>query len=206
MRSKKIYTVYMHTSPTGKSYIGQTRNLENRSNTHKYPGNNAKNNPFSMDVKKYGWDRFNHSVLYEGLTSDEANSLEEWEITQQNTLSPNGYNLHTGGRSHKVSNETREKHIAIMSGTKASVETKHKMSMSHLGIKRPDVSAKLKGVKKSLQARKNMSIAKKGKQQSPESIAKRADALTGRKLSPESIAKRTATRAANRELKKMVAA
>lgn len=202
MISKRIYTVYKHTSPIGKSYIGQTKNLEKRSNTHKYPGKSSKDTPFVRAVNDYGWDKFNHAILYEGLTLDEANSLEEWEISQQNTLSPNGYNLHTGGRSHKVSKETRERHIAVRLGKKASVETKEKMAIAHIGIKRPDVSAKLKGIKKSMQARINMSIATKGKPKSPESIAKRAAGLTGRKLSPESIVKRTATRAANRELKK----
>ena len=60
------YIVYMHISPSGKKYIGITKqNPKRRWNS----GNGYKNNDyFTKAIKKYGWNNFLHIILAENLT------------------------------------------------------------------------------------------------------------------------------------------
>ena len=94
---KREYCVYKHTSPSGKSYIGQTCNYIKRNKRH-IKNNDCPN--FYNAIQKYGWNTFIHEILFENLTLVEANSLEEWCIREHNTLNPNGYNLTIGGLNH----------------------------------------------------------------------------------------------------------
>lgn len=85
----------MHTSPSGKVYIGQTchKNLENRwSCGLRYKECNL----FYKVIEKYGWDNIKHEILVEGLTKDEANQLEVKYIAEvkQKGIS---YNICDGG-------------------------------------------------------------------------------------------------------------
>ena len=66
------FSVYKHTSPSGKSYIGQTSNYDRRCKEHR----GSKGKAFGTAIKKYGWDSFTHHVLVAGLTLDDANSKE----------------------------------------------------------------------------------------------------------------------------------
>ncbi len=56
----QIYLVYMHISPNGKSYIGQTCDYQRRCSEHKRP---SKSLAFYNAVKKYGWNNFKHEIL-----------------------------------------------------------------------------------------------------------------------------------------------
>jgi group I intron endonuclease len=94
------YLIYCHTSPTGKKYIGQTNNYNRRCSEHK----TSKGCPaFHNAIIKYGWDNFNHEILDDGLSLEEANILEEFYISKYNSLAPNGYNLQTGGNNSRPS-------------------------------------------------------------------------------------------------------
>jgi len=96
----KEYLIYCHISPSGKKYIGQTKNYNRRCIDHKY--RKRKGCPaFFNAIQKYGWDSFTHIILKDNLTIDEANKLEEYFIKEYNTLAPNGYNLQTGGKNSK---------------------------------------------------------------------------------------------------------
>lgn len=60
----------MHTSPSGKWYIGIT-GVEPEERWQK--GSGYQNNAyFTHAIKNYGWDNFQHEVLFAGLTRDEA--------------------------------------------------------------------------------------------------------------------------------------
>jgi group I intron endonuclease len=109
MKNEELaYLVYKHTSPSGKAYIGQTKNYSKRCLQHRSPLNNNCAS-FSNAIKKYGWDNFHHEVLIDGLSLDDANTWEELLIAEHGTLSPNGYNLKTGGDNVKLSEETKAK-------------------------------------------------------------------------------------------------
>ena len=107
--------LYMHVSPSGRKYIGITQQepQERWRNGKGYP----RNKHFQNAIKKYGWENFEHIILFDDLTEDEANEYEEELIDLFDTTNPQkGYNLHTGGRHHKVSQESRDKLSKALKG------------------------------------------------------------------------------------------
>lgn len=65
------YTVYKHTSPNGKVYIGITKlSVERRWQEGK---NYKTSNHFNNAIKKYGWDNIKHEILFTGLSRSERN-------------------------------------------------------------------------------------------------------------------------------------
>lgn len=133
------FLIYKITSPSGKSYIGQTKKYNERIRAHvtrrdKHPLTNA--------IKKYGWESFKLEILMENLNIDVANYWEEFYIRELDTLSPNGYNLHTGGRNHTVSEATRIRMKIASSGSNNNmfgkvhtIEAKNKISNKNRGKK-----------------------------------------------------------------------
>src|SRR5665811_1174384 len=99
------YLIYKHTSPSGKSYIGQTKNYERRCKEHQCSSSECR--AFSSAIAKYTWDMFTHEILAEHLTIDEANVMEHQYIVDHNTIAPYGYNLTSGGLNRVVCEETR---------------------------------------------------------------------------------------------------
>lgn len=124
------YTVYMHTSPSGKRYIGITclkpeRRWANGLGYSKCPY-------MSKAIKKYGFENFLHEILYTNLTKEEAEQKEIELIAYYDTTNRNkGYNVELGGNSAgKLSEEQRDKLRNYNLGKKHSEETKRKMSES----------------------------------------------------------------------------
>lgn len=90
------YSIYRHISPSGKSYIGITKqNPERRFQS----GNGYKTQKaFYRAIKKYGWDTFKHEILESGLTEKEACEKEDYYISEvYHSFAPNGYNIREGG-------------------------------------------------------------------------------------------------------------
>ena len=148
------YLIYKHTSPSGKSYIGQTNNYDRRCSEHQ---TRTACRAFHSAIKLYGWDNFSHEILHENLTIEQANELEEQLIKEYNTLSPNGYNLKTGGLNSKTCQEIVNKVALANKGKTRSQETRNKMSL----VK--------KGKTHSQETLNKMSLANKGKTHSQES-------------------------------------
>lgn len=93
---QKVYSVYKHTAPNGKCYIGITKQtIERRSQNGE--GYNTQR-VFYRAIQKYGWDNFKHEILAENLTHDEACKKEMYYIdlykSNQNQF---GYNVTAGG-------------------------------------------------------------------------------------------------------------
>lgn len=101
------YCVYKHTSPSGQSYIGITNNYKKRCLEHQKSYSECF--AFRNAIQKYGWDAFNHEILEENITLEDANIMEELYISKHNTMSPNGYNLTTGGCVFKMSPESNKR-------------------------------------------------------------------------------------------------
>ena len=136
----KNYTVYEHISPSGKRYIGITSNNPNRrwgANGQGY----SKQSKFFNAILKYGWDNFQHNILYSNLTANEASQKEQELIKYYNTIE-NGYNCEPGGLTNrKHSQETIEKLRQLNLGKNnpnygktVSKETRLKLSQSHKNI------------------------------------------------------------------------
>ena len=92
----KQYTVYKHTSPNGKIYIGITEAaVEKR---WKYGRGYEYNTHFYNAIKKYGWDNFEHEVLFTNLTAEEAAQKEiELIALYHSDDRSKGYNVSPGG-------------------------------------------------------------------------------------------------------------
>lgn len=90
------YSVYIHTSPSGKKYIGITKQ---KPTARWGKGRNYKNNTyFTAAIEKYGWENFTHEVLCEVPTLEEAKSLEiELIAKHRSDERAYGYNISKGG-------------------------------------------------------------------------------------------------------------
>lgn len=128
------YIVYCHLAPNGKRYIGMTgMRLCKRFSPFLYYGEE-----FKEDIKKYGWENIEHIILECGLTKEQASEKEIYYIKYFNTLdSKYGYNKATGGihggTPHTVSEETKKKISDAHKGMKRSVEARKRMSIAHIG-------------------------------------------------------------------------
>lgn len=131
------YTVYKHTVPNGKVYIGITnRSPETRWGKN---GNGYKRNThFYNAINKYGWESIKHEILFVNLSKEtacqmEIKLIEEYDST--NIL--NGYNKSTGGDNGnagvKESASTKLKKSVAHKGKKLSEEHKKRLSESHMG-------------------------------------------------------------------------
>ena len=88
------YTVYMHKNKINdKVYIGITKQ---KINSRWRKGKGYKNCKFRNAIDKYGWDNFEHIILYENLTEKDACKKEIELINKYNSIK-NGYNILKGG-------------------------------------------------------------------------------------------------------------
>ena len=88
------YIIYKHTSPSGKVYIGITKNSPNSRWSN---GNGYKTQQlFYRAIKKYGWNNFSHEILFENLSHDEA-CKKEIELIKFYKLQKLSYNQTDGG-------------------------------------------------------------------------------------------------------------
>lgn len=95
-----------------------------------------KNRYFSNAIKKYGWDNFEHEVLFTNLTKEDAEKKEIELIKDNNCKVPNGYNISDGGcinSGWKHTEEYKDKMSSIMKDRKLSNETRLKISNSKKG-------------------------------------------------------------------------
>lgn len=132
--NEQSYKIYMHRNKiNNKVYIGLTKQkVEDR---WRHDGLGYKNCPkFWNAIQKYGWDNFEHIILLENLTEEEA-SKKEIELIQQYDSVNNGYNLSLGGSTTNHSQETLEKMRQSMLGKKHTQETKDKISKSKDNVK-----------------------------------------------------------------------
>lgn len=110
-----MYSVYIHTAPNNKKYVGITSRPVHRrwdnGNGYRYQ------TLFYRAIIKYGWDNIDHTIVAQGLTKDEAIALEVQLIDLYSTTNPKfGYNQTAGGEGH--------------SGTPLSEETRRKLSVA----------------------------------------------------------------------------
>lgn len=121
------YTVYKHTTPSNKVYIGITKQKPERRWQN---GNHYKGNPhFYRAILKYDWKNIRHEIVKDGLTKKEACNLEIELIAKYDSTNPDkGYNNSTGGEYGSLgvhqSEETREK--LRKKATNPSEETRKK--------------------------------------------------------------------------------
>jgi hypothetical protein len=98
------YYVYKHTSPSNKVYIGITKN--NPVVRWANGNGNKENKSFYLDILTYGWDNFEHEILYSGLDKRTCDITERTLIKSYNSTNPiYGYNRSLGRLHSKTSIE-----------------------------------------------------------------------------------------------------
>lgn len=96
------YTIYKHTSPDNKIYIGRTTlPVDQRwQNGRGYKFNKV----FYNDIIKYGWDNFNHEILE--YTDDKLR--EQYWISFYDSTNPNkGYNVFKNNSGYRPVNKAK---------------------------------------------------------------------------------------------------
>lgn len=141
------FTVYKHTSPSGKCYIGITcQDPEYRwgNNGYKYlsvmSNGKLKHPYFANAILKYGWDNIAHEILHTNVTKEEACLLESRYISEYKKQGLS-YNVTDGGEGRwgcKLSEEVINKLKTSHRGKKQSAETIAKRVAKNTGKKRTD--------------------------------------------------------------------
>jgi len=177
--------IYKHTSPSGKSYIGQTT-LVPKIRWKK--GSNYKGcTAFYSAIKKYGWENFISEILEEIEFDDIAvlNKLEEKYVIQFNTLAPYGYNLKAVGENTltaEITKVRKTKHYVLHKEKQVSVASLAK----EYGINPQTLFNRVFKFNWALErALTEPATGRKGKKHTDESKKKQSDAKKGKKMSKE---------------------
>lgn len=134
-----MYTVYQHRNKiNGKVYIGITMQTPEQRWRH---GEGYKSSPhFYAAIQKYGWDNFEHNILFQNLTKEEACKKEQELIAKYNSMNREyGYNSTSGGDIFVMNEETKQKISQSLTGNKnglghpCSEEKKKKISEAQKG-------------------------------------------------------------------------
>ena len=156
------YCVYQHVNlSNNKKYIGITK--QDVSVRWGANGVNYKSSPhFYNAIQKYGWNNFQHDILYSDLSKDEACAIEKELIKEHKIQDPRyGYNVMEGGVAPSIPIEIRQIMSEKMKGNKnglgkiCSEEKKKKISEAQKGRKLTD------------EHKRKLSEAKKGKTYGP---------------------------------------
>lgn len=100
------YVVYMHVNKAnGKRYIGISINpLQRWANGKGY----YRNKHFNDAINKYGWNNFDHLILYTDLSKKEACEIEQYLIAKYKTQNKKyGYNITSGGETFRHSEDSK---------------------------------------------------------------------------------------------------
>jgi len=138
---------------TKKIYIGQTvGSLSNRWASHCTPKSSCRR--LSRSIAKHGKENFKVEIICRCYSIEEMNHREQYYIRLFRSMSPNGYNLMTGGSNSKSSLETTRKRVASLkkhweshSRPSVSLETRQKISKATKGVKRSEETRRRMGVK-----------------------------------------------------------
>lgn len=123
------WTVYVHiNNKNGKKYVGIT----SRDPDVRWAGGRGYSTklPIGRALNKYGWDNFEHKILFSNIDECTAKLIEKQLIQEWHTQDDNyGYNITSGGDG--------------VPGLKHTDESKRKMSLSKSGANHPNYGCHL---------------------------------------------------------------
>ena len=159
-----IYTIYKSVNTkNGKVYIGFDSSWPNRLRVHK-SASKKEDYKFYRAIRKYGWDNFEWSVIYQ--SKDKQHTLKQMEthfIYEYNSMK-NGYNSTLGGDG--------------CFGMILSEESKRKISQGNK-IPKPQTPEHLKNRIESLKKNPNAFMGMLGKNHTDETKSKMSKASKG---------------------------
>ena len=130
MNMERKSGIYMWTSPSGKSYIGQSVDLQKRKGAFLRFGDRYGGQKINCARKKYNHKSLWNYTILEYCDIDELDEREEYYISLYNTIN-NGYNCESGGHENKiVSDESKQKMSEAMKGKRCGEN--HPMWGRHL--------------------------------------------------------------------------
>lgn len=151
-----VWDVYVHTSPSGKQYVGYSaKGWRRRWNDHVHDARRGSTTPLHNAIRKYGPEPFQHAVLDQVTSALDAKQAEMWWIDTLGTRTPSGYNATEGGDGAVISAETRAKLSAALQGRHISDAHRAKLASANTGKRASD------------SARAKMSAARTGKKRGP---------------------------------------
>lgn len=164
------YTVYKHTGPTGKVYIGIT----GRPVSRRWHGGSAyRNNAhFHAAIQRYGWGAFQHEILVEGLTKAAASDMEIRLIAEYDSTNPaRGYNHSPGGDKttlgYKMTDDTRQKISKALAGKRKG--------LPHTSEHKEHIRQSLQGHQVNSATREKLKVAMGGRFQTEAARAKQKE-------------------------------
>ena len=140
-----MYYVYLHNNKiNNRKYIGITKQSPEK--RWGIQGNNYRSSPyFYNSIQKYGWDNFEHIILFANLTKEEACEKEMALIRFYNMQDKKyGYNIMEGGTAPTIPNDIRIRISHALRGNKngvghpCSAEKRKKISEAQKGRKLTD--------------------------------------------------------------------
>lgn len=164
-KEKRDWTIYKITNPNGGVYVGKSCVYKSRVGSYK--STLAKGQPLlHYSFLKYGFDSHNFEILEEFYSDISLAKAKEIFWIRTNVCNRTkfrnfgGLNLSDGGEgslNRLTSDETRKKMSIYNKGKKLSEETKRKIGLAHIGLKKPSrvvseetkkkISLKTKGFK-----------------------------------------------------------
>ena len=148
MNMERKSGIYMWTSPSGKSYIGQSVDLQKRKGAFLRFGDRYGGEKINCARKKYSHKSLWNYTILKYCDIDDLDEREEYYISLYNTIN-NGYNCESGGNENKiVSDEVKRKLSEAMKGKRCgenhpmwgrhlTEEQKRKMSKAKKGENNP---------------------------------------------------------------------
>ena len=186
--------IYKITSPSGRVYIGQSRDIEKR--FKQYYRNGCKRQiRLTRSFDKYGIESHTFEIIEE-CEFNEMNIRERYYQDLYDVIDihkgMNCFLVRTEEKPYVMTEESRLKRSAVHKGKVVSQETKDKMSKAHKGkVHSPEALAKQRrvgeahfcyGKKMSDEQKLKISISNKGRIKSPEECAAITERLKGNKF------------------------
>lgn len=119
----KTYILYKHTSPDGRIYVGITS--QKNPKVRWQGGCGYKNNSyFSRAIQKYGWENFDHEIIFNDLTESDAKRFEKYYIRiYKSNIRKYGFNISSGGESKSGTQISEWQKQRIREGIKNKIVT-----------------------------------------------------------------------------------
>jgi len=184
--------LYRLTSPSGKVYIGITKNTRKRWLEHSHAARCGSKCVLHKAICKYGFDSFKKEILLTS-TFSYVKDLEVKAIAAYSTMIPAGYNMTAGGDGtvgYIFTDEDKMKIGLAHKGRKHSEESKKLRSEKQKGKTMPyetkqKIRATLKATPRKPEWGENISKAKRGVPQTEEARKIRAESQKLKWADPE---------------------
>ncbi len=143
MTKNRTGLIYKITSPSGKSYIGQTISLYKRKYRYRKFQCQTQTHLYNSLIK-YGFENHIFEILEDNIEIEKLNEKETYYIEKYDTFN-NGMNMTTGGGvCHKRSVETIEKLRISATGNKNNLGKRNALGYKHTEEAKEKMSNKLK--------------------------------------------------------------